>query len=686
MSDFVPSALPELLAPAGSKESLLAALAGGAKAVYLGGPSFHARMHASPFSEEDLKEAVFLCRSRDVRLYVTLNTLVFDREIRDWLAAALFCREIGVDALITDDIGAASELHRIAPDMPLHASTQMSVHSSSAGELLKEAGFSRMVVARETTRENLLSLCRHSGLEIEAFIHGALCVCHSGQCLFSSLVGGRSGNRGDCAQPCRLPYQVRGKTAYPLSLKDLTLAQHVTELLPLGLSSLKIEGRMKSPAYVYTVTRIWRTLLDERRNATPEEMKQLFDAFSRQGFTDGYFTGSFRTAPDAMSGVREEKAASPQESKGTFVPAPIPIRMHLELREGQPCRLEAFSSGFSAKAEGPVPDRALTRPLTSEALEKQLSKLGNTPFGHPQIQLDLDRNLILPLSALNDVRRKVCAELEEKIRASMTRPPLPSPGKSKDVAPRKDQSPARTGLFFSPEQITSKAASFFSLTFLPVSLYTGKADGFLLPPVLFDSETEQVKKQITAAIHAGARAVMISNIGQLPLAQSTGLPIYGSFRLNVTNRESASFWLGRGVSGLTLSPELTLPQCRDLANCGQTLVYGRIPLMVLERCIGRQVGSCEACSLQKNALVDRTGESFPVLRLPPHRNLLLNSRVLWTADIQKDLEAARIRHTQFLFSTETPAEVDSVIAAYEAHLSSSLPFRRIGVNLPPQKR
>ena len=297
--------LPELLAPAGSPEALAAAIEGGADAVYFGSSAFNARMLAQNFGGDAMAEAVSRCHAYGVKAYVTLNTLVGDRELDDCLRTAEEAYRAGVDALIVADLGVASVLRRQIPELELHASTQASGHNAAAARQLADLGFSRMVCARELSLADLRTLVAESPIEIEMFIHGALCVSHSGQCLFSSLVGGRSGNRGACAQPCRLPYTVGGKEAYPLSLKDLSLAPHVPSLIDLGVASLKIEGRMKSPEYVRDVTAIWRRLLDEGRGADAAEMRRLSEIFSRGGFTDSYFRG---LVPDgnnsAMLGVR----------------------------------------------------------------------------------------------------------------------------------------------------------------------------------------------------------------------------------------------------------------------------------------------------------------------------------------------------------------------------------------------
>jgi len=307
--------LPELLSPCGSKEAAIAAVEAGADAVYLGGRRFNARMNAKNFSDDELKGTIEYCHARGVKVYVTLNTVLYDRELPEALAYAGMLYEIGADAVICADMGLIRLLRERLPELPVHVSTQTAVHNLPALELLAELGVKRVVVARELSRAQLKELCASSPVEIEMFVHGALCVSCSGQCLLSAVMGGRSGNRGECAQPCRLPYepiasskQPKSKSGkeYPISLRDLLLAVHIPEILELGVSSLKIEGRMKSPSYVATVTSIYRRLLDERRSATVAETEALRRIFSRSGFTDAYFTGEGKTLKN-MLGVRSER-------------------------------------------------------------------------------------------------------------------------------------------------------------------------------------------------------------------------------------------------------------------------------------------------------------------------------------------------------------------------------------------
>ena len=395
--------LPELLAPAGDSEALYAAVAAGADAVYVGGKLFSARAYAKNFDLEELSRAAIYCHTRGVRLYVTVNTLIYDREADELIA---YCKElarIGVDALIIADLGAIRRIRREVPSLALHASTQMSLHNTPGIAEAGKLGCERAVLARECSLADIRSAVENSPCEIEVFLHGALCVCHSGQCLFSSLVGGRSGNRGECAQPCRLPYN----GGYPLSLSDLSLAGHITELIDAGVSSLKIEGRMKSPAYVYGVTSIYRRLLDGRRNADRGEEEALAAIFSRGGFTDGYFTGH----PERkMTGVRSEadkEATRAAQSDERFAPLRKRVRAEAIFRRGAPASLALTDGERRAEATGEIPDEARSAPLTAPALKERLSKTGNSflSLAPEDIDLSLDEGLFMTPAAVNALRR-----------------------------------------------------------------------------------------------------------------------------------------------------------------------------------------------------------------------------------------------------------------------------------------
>ena len=666
--------LPELLCPAGSPEALDAAIEGGADAVYLGGAAFNARIHAKNFGGDALRSAILRAHAFGVKVYLTLNTLVTDRELPAFLDAAREAVEAGADALIVADAGGAARLHRAFPTLELHASTQMSGHNAQIGHELQKMGFSRMVIARETSAENIRTIVHNSPIEIEMFIHGALCVSHSGQCLFSSLVGGRSGNRGECAQPCRLPFacaNCKGRETYPLSLKDHSLALHVPELIDLGVASLKIEGRMKSPEYVRDTARIWRRLLNESRAATPQEMRALADAFSRGGFTDGYYLGKIDRS---MLGVRSDADKSQSRSLERFegLTRRIPLDIIFHFQKDRPTALSLSDGSRSITVTGDVPQTAINAPMTRESLEKNLTKLGGTVYSVGSFEATLDEGLMLPVSRLNDLRRRAIAALEEQnsaptVRENELTPLYPSGGRRS----------IRTARFLSPEQITNEARAYFDRTFLPLHRYDACADGVVLPPVIFDSDRETVARGLADAVKRGAKYALVGNLGHLELVRRAGLTPIGDYRLNLTNTESVALTESLGLESVILSPELTLPQIRDVGGSCEVIVYGRVPLMTLEKCVIREIADCNACAKGHVMLRDRRGVSFPVVREWEHRNVVYNSLPTSMTDREDELRRAGVTARHYLFTVETPREIDAIIRADRAHAPIGSQVRRI---------
>ena len=591
--------LPELLAPAGSPEALSAAIRAGADAVYMGASGFNARIGAANFTPESLKYEIARAHDAGVRIYLTLNTLVYDREIGDLLKTAESAYLAGADALIVADLGVASMLRRTFPDFPLHGSTQMSGHNLEQAKILAELGFERMVIARETSREDLALVCRESPIEIEAFVHGALCVCHSGQCLFSSIVGGRSGNRGLCAQPCRLPYSDgRGGKAYPLSLKDLSLAPHLPDLIEMGVSSLKVEGRMKPPEYVAGVISIWRRLLDEGRGANADEMRRLADIFSRQGFTDGYYV---KNIGKNMLGVRTE--------------------------------------GDKARS----------------ASQKTKTEYKNTKPSIPEYT-------------------------ERNCRAADYKPQRASGKRGKQTV--------NTATLYRADQLTPKAAKFFDIAYLPLEEFPKArgAKGILFPPVIFNSEMPAVRRQLEEAKRLGATDALVGNLGHIALAREFGLRLHGDLRLNITNNETTAALESLGFEDTVLSPELTLPRIRDISGTTSVVAYGRLPLMVTEKCVGKELGGCKVCERGQAKLTDRMGISFPVLKIAEHRSLIVNSLPTYILDRPQDLSEGFITRRHFIFTVESPREVDAIIAC--ASSGSQIPggkCRRLPQNQPQKK-
>ena len=667
--------LPELLAPAGSPAALRAAIAAGADAVYFGGGSFNARMRAQNFTDEDVAESIRLCHAHGVKAYMTFNTLVTDRELPAFLEAAHKAYLAGVDALIVADLGAAEVLRLALPDLPLHASTQCSAHSVDGALALVERGFCRVVPARELPREEIARLVAESGTEIEVFIHGALCVSHSGQCLFSSLVGGRSGNRGACAQPCRLP---DGNGAFPLSLKDLCLAREIPFFIEAGVHSLKTEGRLKSPDYVYRVVSVYRKLLDERRGATDREMAELAAAFSRSGFTDGYFKNSIG---HHMMGVRSEsdkQKARVQPPAEPTIP-PVPLHIFFEMYAEKPIRLTVFDAKQqkNVTVTGDIPLTAQSAPMDAESVKKNLCRFGGTPYTAAEVTVSLDAGLMVPVSRLNALRRAALAALTEQKRADtpVAMPTLPTAQGARVTE--------RSARFEIPAQITSAAMAYFPIRYLPLHAFDEKvANGVVIPPVIFGNEADGVLKSLQKARERGAKHALVGNVGHLALAVAAGLTPHGDFRLNIFNEVALAKALEQGFADVLLSPELSLPQIRDIGGHCDAIIYGRIPLMLLEKCAGKEVGNCDLCAAGKNQLTDRRGEKFPIVRLPVpegnrHRNILYNSRPTAMSDRRRDLLGAGVTAGHYIFTVESPARVDAVIDAYRKGASLGDKVRRI---------
>ncbi|MBR5449337.1 MAG: U32 family peptidase, partial [Clostridia bacterium] len=639
-----------------------------------------------------------------VKVYVAFNTLINDGEMADALALAGELCRVGVDALIVADLGLVRRLRRELPEMELHASTQMSIYNREGADLAYSLGCTRVVLAREVSGENIARVTADCLPETEVFLHGALCVCHSGQCLFSSLVGGRSGNRGECAQPCRLPYS----GGYPLSLTDLSLAEHIPSLIKSGVASLKIEGRMKSPDYVYTVTSIYRRLLDECRQPTKKEVEMLLRAFSRGGFTDGYYTGKIESK--SMLGVRsrDDKAASREGKESLEISAITPTRVKISasvtVKEGCPAALTlnlvtADGRRLTATAVGDTPDAARNQPLTPDGVSARLCKMGGTFFelDARDVAVDLDGGLNLSPAALNALRRNAVAELEARLIsrekcgtgapvAESTVFDTDTENAEKTAASGVNEKPTlrrldgirRTAIFYDTDALAGAVGvDFFDLVFIPLDKYAAsvvKAEGVALPPVVMQDERDEVVTMCHAAKNDGAKYALVGNLGHISIAAECGLIPVADFRFNVTNLDTGMVVSALGVNNCLLSPELTPAPVRKIG--GSAVVYGRIPLMLTERCFMRDTFGCKSCS--DCSLTDRKGTKFPMIREYRHRNLILNSAVTYMGDKRDELRGIAGEH--FIFTKETAGEISTVINAYKKALAFPLScqMRRMG--------
>lgn len=673
----------ELLAPAGSMEALRAAVCNGADAVYLGADTFNARMNARNFSAADLQEAVVYCHVRGVKVHLTLNTLVLDREMPRAAELIRLAASCGVDAFIVQDLGVVSLCRQLAPDVPIHASTQMSIHSLEGVMEAAALGCSRVVLARELPAEEIAHICKRSPVEIEVFVHGALCMCYSGQCYLSSVIGRRSGNRGQCAQPCRLPYGYGRfeSTRYPLSLKDNCLAGELDELRRMGVASIKIEGRMKRPEYVAIVTRAYRTVLNGGK-LMPSDLQELETAFSRQGFTDGYFRG--QTGSD-MFGRRQEGEdtadlfASARATYEQGEPQRIGVRFYAMIRRGEPAQLAVEDpDGNLCRTRGPVPEQAVYRSLTPQDLEQQLKKTGGTPYLCTAVRSSLDPDLMLPASAINAMRRDVIAELTAKRGRA-----APARLNAYDEPPRYDGiagEPQMTIAVRTAGQITSRMLSMKpTVLYVPLSELAEHPDlpqrvsvetqlAAILPRVIWSGELAPVARQLRTVYEMGVRQVLAGNLGQLHIARAAGFAVRGDFGLNIVNSRAMRYLREQGLDSQLLSFELTLPQIRDISKAvpAELLIYGRLPLMLMENCVMKnRTGIC-ACQTGTVRLVDRVGEEFPIVKDPGTcRNVLLNGKKLYLLDKKDALRGMGLWALRLQFTTENPGEIDKVLMDYQ---------------------
>ena len=651
----------EVLAPAGDGEALRAAVFAGANAVYLGLKQFSARRTAGNFDAQQLKEAVAFCHARDVRVHAAVNTTAFSGELGLLADTIRMAAEAGVDALIVQDLATAALARQMAPGLALHGSTQLTVHTLSGVRQLAEMGFERAILARELSLAEIAAITKESPIEIEVFVHGALCMSVSGQCYMSAFLGGRSGNRGECAGPCRLPFAADGSGAAHLSLKDLCAVGSLPALAEAGVASVKIEGRLRGPEYVAAAVNACRKSLAGK----PFDKQQLQDVFSRSGFTNGYIEGKIS---GAMFGVRtpEDTAASK---------AAMPAIRELYRREAQRvpvaftvtvaengCTLAA-ADGAGRRAEVALagamePARADQRP----AIEKALAKTGGTPFYSESVDFEGEPGY-LPASAWNDARRAVLEQLLA----------LRSAPKAWNCAPARLPAARRHALgakqlwarFEGPEQLPAPLPGDLAGVILPLLRWREvpealRAKTVLEAPRVMFGGMEAAAKALAEAKEAGFAGVMVHNIGHLPLAK--GWKLYGGFGLNVANPLSALCWKDLGLSALTVSPETPFAEMEAIEPGVPTwaIVYGHLPLMITRACPLQNVTDCAHCDKQ-GLLTDRKRRQFPV-RCGRGVRQIYNPVPLYMGDKLKKLPADG---ALAWFTLETPAEAARVLAALE---------------------
>jgi len=803
----------ELLAPAGSYDAFLAAVENGADAVYLGGKLLNARQFAGNFEDEELERALDYAHTRGVRVILTLNTLVLDTEMQEALEYAGKVFEMGVDAFIIQDVGLASNLKKAIPEISIHASTQMTTYSNEGVNALERIGFRRAVLARELTLLEIKNICENTQLEIEVFVHGALCICYSGQCLMSSIIGGRSGNRGKCAQPCRLPYSIQKdskniRSGYLLSPKDLCYIDNLSDLINAGVSSLKIEGRMKSPEYVATVVRIYRKYLDEieqRHNlsadkgqsknnkgqsknnveVSKEDTHQLLQSFNRGGFSKGYLLG--KTGPDMMayekpknwgtylgSVVDQDRSTNSVKlkldnslgngdgieiwSNKLYEASPGGIITKI-VREGQLVKhaqagdvvwvsvvrgnvergskvyktsdKELLEQGTASFAKGtrktditakfslkigqvPVlslsddcgnsisttgevmPEKAINKPLTQERISEQLKKMGSTPFNVVQLTLDIDNDVVIPISELNNIRRKAAELLEnERILSSKRKintangelyeSLLHFPGNSHD----RNNKVKISAMLYNLDDILDLSRINADRLYIPyTSLLNeavkkavsdirteGKEIFAYIPAVIRGKYSEIIEKSVLSIAQA-ADGFLVGNMGVVQtLKQRLGksIKLLGDYSLNILNSSTLHFYKGLGYSGATLSYELNLSQLNSFSFPQEfdteIGVYGKIPVMTSEYCpVGGSVGNNEPqkCNtICKNGvyhLKDRKDATF-LLKCDcvDCRSTIFNSNVIFAPDLLGQIGKSGVQYIRLSFVDESAEEIYDIV-------------------------
>jgi len=673
----------ELLAPAGSPESVIAAVQNGADAVYLGLSGFNARRGAANFNETEFVKAVRYCHIRGAKVYVTLNTLVGDRELSEAAGLARMASDYGADGIIIQDMGLIRVIREAVPDIPLHASTQMSVHNLAGVQACAEMGLTRAVLARELSYEQIAFITKHAPIETEVFVHGALCFAHSGQCYMSSLIGRRSGNRGMCAQPCRMQYSLGGRMDdYPLSLKDNCLVTKLQMLEEAGVACAKIEGRMKRPEYTAVVSNVYSKIIKERRQPTPAEMEQLELAFSRQGFTDGYFEGK---RGKEMFGVRVDpgkeqerffKAVNKQYVEGEA--QRVPVNFYVLIKEGQPIQAGIEDKdGNRAEVSGTVPKKAVRRGVTRQQVQDQFYKTGGTPYYAENIFCEMDEGLHLSAAELNELRRRLINELTAKRAEPPKRkvckyPPVP------ETKPLEEDKPVTIFQVLTADQLTKELADLEpEYIYIPMEVLhnnPGCQDIFVqnhstpvvvLPRVINDNQMGEVAEMLKGIYEQGVREALVGNIGHVLLARKLGFKVRGDFGLNLFNSYTADVLHDVGLESVTASFELRLPQIRDLKKpvFTEMIVYGRMPAMVSEQCIIKN--SAGRCSCQTpGQMTDRMGSVYPVVREYGCRNVIYNAHKLFLADKKEDYLKTGVWGTRLMFTTEAPHECVEVAKSY----------------------
>lgn len=662
--------MAEILAPCGSFEVLKAALRAGCDAVYLGGQCFSARQNAANFSDEEIEQAVYECHKRGVKLYRTINTVLFDEQLDNCIKAVEHSARVGVDGLITQDLALIDIVKKCCPRLPIHASTQMTVHTAEGVELTKELGFERTVLSRELPLDIIRKLS-DMGTETEVFVHGALCMSVSGQCYMSAVIGSRSANRGLCAQACRLPCSAVGKNndRYDLSLKDLSCLDMVRDMADMGVSSLKIEGRMKRPEYTAMAVDCCKKAL----NGEDYDKQTLADVFSRGGFTDGYLTGKlgrdmfgFRQKEDAEASA---KALPKIHEIYRYEDKRDTVDFDVRIHSREAVRITARDSkGISAEAEGDIPQAAQNKAADMQLVTKQLSKLGDTIYTLGEISADIEEGLFVSPSELNRLRREVCEALDNERAKANTKTVTFTKA---DIANFEEIS---SGSEPTVRVCVSKLSQLEGIDFdkvewvgVPLGLFEKAAEKYPaeklavhMPRFTFDEQGQYAR--LEKAVSAGAKRLLATNIAHVRMAKRSGLTLHTDYGFNITNSCALGMLKEMGAEDAVVSFELKAVQAGRLKKAIPTgiFAYGRLPLMLTANCPISQAVGCKKCT---HRLTDRTGREFPVKCSKAEGYVeILNSDILYTAD--KSDKFRNIDFYMLYLFDESPEDTARIIDEY----------------------
>lgn len=656
----------EVLSPAGSYESLVAAVRSGADAVYIGVKQFSARRNADNFDMSDFVDTVSYCHIRGVKVYLTLNIMLKQSELSSALAVAYDAYKCGVDAVIVCDLGLASLINQHIPNLQLHASTQMTIHSPSALPLLKKMGFTRVVVSREMSKLELAEFCQKAkalDIEVEAFVHGALCMSVSGQCLMSSVLGARSGNRGLCAGPCRLPFVAEDGTGYDLSLKDLCLYEYVNELKELGVTSFKIEGRMKRPEYVSAATAACRQAID---NGTVEP--QLFDTlqkvFSRSGFTDGYYKGALgrdmfgtRTKDDVISAA---DTYAYLHSLYRVERQNVPIKMTAQILLDRPMTLTITDGKNTVTVTGDIPQIAKTKALQKDTAADSLTKLGGTAYYCEDINITLDDNLFAAASSLNSLRREATERLDNcRAKFTPTEYTLPPITTNGNLNGKKSLITRFADVTQIPQNLSGIKA-----VILPYECEfpTDLEVTFVAELPRYITDENRIINRLNTLKRQGIEWVYCGNLALIEIAKNMDFKILGATGLNVHNNECINTLKQMGVGAVMLSAEFSLSELKsiDAQIPVGIFAYGRLPLMLTRNCPIKNGKTCAECG-GKSVLTDRKGMQFAV-RCREGYSEVLNSVPIYMADRLDETPA--VDYLLLYFTDETATECQDIINNY----------------------